>query len=993
MKRVCLATVWIACSWLLLACGGLENGQQGEFGESVKAIGLTPDPVPPKRPETLTVIQKQGRLFPKTRLSVQEAAPERRRPSHTTWGKRIGQDVIAGGVLTSSIHVNGTTYATGYFSGTIRIQGNTWSSNGGEDGFVAHFDKNGKLQWLRTFGGKGNERLLGVAMGCQNRLFVVGSYSGEFSLLGRVYSTKNQQAAVLLEVSPLSGAWQACRIDNTSKLFSYHMIQSDNKTCHLAVAGLHYIHSPQYGVRESVLSLDPRQLQGKPAWDISLENLDLLQMKHDSTGALVLLGRVAFGSSLRIGALQQATKSTGAFLAKVSSTGKVQWLNKVEYYRGRSTETMRLAIDLSTDTLFVVGEVPYSQFSYDGKPYEGNTLLASFGTKGTLRWMNASRESWVPEGLVYEKGHLFMLGSFLYGGSLEGKGVALHGNDGELFLAGFDDKGVIQSGRLLTSQGRPVSGLQLSAKGFALHPDGGFVIGQLEYEFFRSPDTYTKRDLMGFFRLRHIDGTGTVQWSVRSGTGNGFVTNIDAKIDGKGNLYRLVRAKGSLQVEGQPIIVGEDWKFVLLKSDKQGQLLWSHTLNSKGKPLLSVGADGNVLLAGDVFSLDSKSLPQAKGGRELMLLRLSTDGQLLGSVVVPSRWSGSASGALALLGQAPNGMVYVGYYGIPNSYSLRLLRADLSFFREFSFPGIRSYLGVHIVPDKKSHLHVIVGIDSYNKPGHVKTLSFGTKTVALPTEKHISVIAKLLPSGIFAWARVAVKKHYLGAVSVGVSGHVVLRGHTLEQAAFGTQKAVSFTEEDDAVIVLGTDGMVRWSKVIRHTTLAGIFVDSVGRVLLAGYVKNTTTLGQLTFTKRKETFSDGFVVQLGASGQVEWGHSFASYQIDLLNVGQYALSIRPDGAGHFLLLGQFWHGPLRLKGFTHGGEKRYLTLAARISAKGDLLGGSVATSGFERSFVHGGTLYLLGTTTQSYMSVGPYPSYFSGANEDYWVRVDLASWK
>jgi hypothetical protein len=484
-----------------------------------------------------------------------------------------------------------------------------------------------------------------------------------------------------------------------------------------------------------------------------------------------------------------------------------------------------------------------------------------------------------------------------------------------------------------------------------------------------------------------------VQWSVRSGTGNGFVTNIDAKIDGKGNLYRLVRAKGSLQVEGQPIIVGEDWKFVLLKSDKQGKLLWSHTLNSKGKPQLSVGADGNVLLAGDVFSLDSKSLPQAKGGRELMLLRLSTDGKLLGSAVVPSRWSGSASGALALSGQAPNGMVYVGYYGIPNSFYVRLFHADLSYFREHSFPGISSYLGVHIVPDKHSHLHMILRIDSYNKPEHVKTLSFGTKTVVLPTERNMTVVAKLLSTGTFAWARVAAKKHYLGTVSIGSSGHVVLRGHTLEQAAFGSQKAISFAEGDDAVIALGTDGMVRWSKVIRNTTLAGTFVDSVGRVLLAGYVTDTATLGHVTFTKRKETYSDGFVARLGASGQVEWGHSFASYQIDLWNVRQHALSIRPDGAGHFLLLGQFWHGPLRLKGLTYGGEKQYLTLAARINAKGDLLGGSVATSGFERSFVHDGTLYLLGTTTQSYMSVGPYPSYFSRNNEDYWVRVDLASWK
>ncbi|MEO5584740.1 MAG: hypothetical protein ABIQ75_04720 [Flavobacteriales bacterium] len=83
----------------------------------------------------------------------------------------------------------GHVYVTGYFSGNNASftgatgGGQTMSSTGGEDIFVACYDTNGELQWRKKAGGSGNDRGNGICY-ANGQLFVGGSYQGAPTLAG-----------------------------------------------------------------------------------------------------------------------------------------------------------------------------------------------------------------------------------------------------------------------------------------------------------------------------------------------------------------------------------------------------------------------------------------------------------------------------------------------------------------------------------------------------------------------------------------------------------------------------------------------------------------------------------------------------------------------------------------------------------------------------------------------------------------------------------------
>jgi hypothetical protein len=147
------------------------------------------------------------------------------------WFKKVvgsGLDVPTG-VVTDS---DGNVYVSGFGDGTMALDATILNSNGGRDGFLAKYDKDGTLLWVKRPTCSGNDSISTLALGTDGFLWFAGSYSGSLTFGNTISSTSGgsyvgrvDTSGSLMSVASLVGvsdvtkiaASQASRIVATGK--------------------------------------------------------------------------------------------------------------------------------------------------------------------------------------------------------------------------------------------------------------------------------------------------------------------------------------------------------------------------------------------------------------------------------------------------------------------------------------------------------------------------------------------------------------------------------------------------------------------------------------------------------------------------------------------------------------------------------------------------------------------------------------------------------
>ena len=73
---------------------------------------------------------------------------------------------------------NGNVYITGDFYGTLSLGDQSVTSHGDADAFIAKFNSNGDLQWLRNYGSDGGERGHALAVDGNGNVYATGEFQG-----------------------------------------------------------------------------------------------------------------------------------------------------------------------------------------------------------------------------------------------------------------------------------------------------------------------------------------------------------------------------------------------------------------------------------------------------------------------------------------------------------------------------------------------------------------------------------------------------------------------------------------------------------------------------------------------------------------------------------------------------------------------------------------------------------------------------------------------
>ena len=121
------------------------------------------------------------------------------------WAKQaggIGEDMGRGII----VDVNGNTYVTGYFGGTVVFGTQTLMSGGSSDIFVSKFDVSGNWLWTAQAGGTSTDQGCGINVDGSGNAYVCGSFMGT-ALFGTTQLISSGNADIYVAKIDTDGNW------------------------------------------------------------------------------------------------------------------------------------------------------------------------------------------------------------------------------------------------------------------------------------------------------------------------------------------------------------------------------------------------------------------------------------------------------------------------------------------------------------------------------------------------------------------------------------------------------------------------------------------------------------------------------------------------------------------------------------------------------------------------------------------------------------------
>lgn len=314
--------------------------------------------------------------------------------------------VSAGGTasdkgLSIAVDNAGTSYITGFYNGTATFDTTSLTSLGLQDVFIAKYDANGNLDWVKSMGGTNSDIGNGIAIDWSGNVAVTGEFAGLASF----------------------GSTNLTSLAGTTDAFILK----------LSSAG-----TVSWVKKGSGNSLD--------------RGVDIA---CDQAGNIYAIGQ--FSNNITFDVLHTNSNLNENFLIKYSASGSEQWFRQIG--GGSSNVATALAAD-SVGNLYVTGDFTGTVFFY-GSPnvnlsgnYSNRVFVAKYNNSGQPQWATAaSSESDLTsraiaadnEGNSYITGHFkCQLGDFR---DSYGSGIFQVVGKNDIFVSKYDSTGTWQYAR------------------------------------------------------------------------------------------------------------------------------------------------------------------------------------------------------------------------------------------------------------------------------------------------------------------------------------------------------------------------------------------------------------------------------------------------------------------------------------------------------------------------------------------------------------------
>lgn len=339
------------------------------------------------------------------------------------WLKSVGgtnDDVIRG----TCLDAQSNTYIAGTFRGTINIGGQTLTSKGAIDIFIAKLDPNGNFLWQKSFGSNtGSDLAIDIDCDAFGNLYVTGMFSNSIDFgSGIVLNATPSDDDVFIAKFDTNGTclWAKMGIGNDTDYGNEINLTPDNKVLTIGFAnkGITFENTTFNNTTNYGMFVSKHSSNGMLEWVKLFSATGELSgrgISSDANGNALITG--AFKGALTLGTTSlTATSANGdVFVAKLDGNGNTLWAKQF----GQTGENYARGIDSDGDGNIYVSGVYDTQISLGGISLLSNgqkdIFLAKFDGNGNAIWAKTIGSTANDEGCEIEantNGNLFISGSF-----------------------------------------------------------------------------------------------------------------------------------------------------------------------------------------------------------------------------------------------------------------------------------------------------------------------------------------------------------------------------------------------------------------------------------------------------------------------------------------------------------------------------------------------------------------------------------------------------
>lgn len=620
------------------------------------------------------------------------------------------------------------------------------------------------------------------------------------------------------------------------------------------------------------------------------------------------------------------------YLAKFDAAGDHRWsksFGRIHLDRGDKVPDQSVAVDGAGNVVLTgsfQGTVNFGGENLESTDDNRNIYLAKLDVAGNHRWSKRF------EGTLYqssqsvavdEAGNIVLAGFFRGTVNFGGEDLITDGDDTDVFLVQFDEKGHHFWSKRFGGTGLD-QGLSVAVDGTGNVVLTGYFAGKID---FGGGNLESIGEHPGVY-LAKFGEVGHHLWSRRFG-GTGSLERLSVAVDGSGNVVLVGSFTGKTNFGGDDLKSMSDATDVLLAQfDAAGNHRWSRRFGGAGGEYgmsLAVDGAGNVVLTGvfaGTFNFGGTHLVSAENGRSIFLVRLNPLPPLVPFIQMYSPWNlhlwsrrfggtrNNDSRSVAIDGAG--NVVLTGHFAgqinfggadlqsvASGNQAIYLVQFDAAGNHRWSkrFPVTDSGISTSVAVDGAGNV-ILTGLFR----GKV---NFGGKDLdSVPDSEFNIFLVQFDVAGNHRWSKRFGGTRGSGSRSVAVdgAGNVILTGSFRGTVTFGRDNLNSTEDSDDIYLVqFDTAGNHRWSKHFGGTwgdLAQGVAADEAGNVVLTGSFFGTINFGgkDLSTGDRRDEM---YLAHFDAAGNHRWSKNFIG------TAGHFDRSVAVDRAGNVVLTGYF----------------------------------------------------------------------------------------
>lgn len=537
----------------------------------------------------------------------------------------------------------GNIFVTGSFYDEMSFSGNTYTSTGKREAFVAKFSNTGSLVWLTQIPATANMETAGngICMDASGNLFVTGYYNGAITVGSSNLPNNNNNYSMFYAKLNAQGQLQNGGY-HSQNTFEQGLdigvdANGDIYICASNSEGLDSRHSSW------LLKFDNSNTQiSAKQYDVGFNNIEIIGNSIYYSGVIQTLDNPVLDTNVT---LTTPLYYNDVFIAKSNLAGVFDW--GITAAHNGFGDSMDDRIEYSDNNLYVTGSFRGSiAFGMDTIITSNGNFLTKLDTLGNAQWLKIQTISDVINLTTDNTGNVYVMsndslntysntGAFTSRMKLDNTPIAIKYSNNKIITVGSNE-GLIYVSQYLTTGNREwidqFGGTSAYSEVLGMRTDDdGFVYS---YNYTSGTIDYMGTTVnKGLFICKQT-GQGNIVWlkqinDVYVDATLGSYINIDPSNQ---NLYITGATYDTISIPGQPdIIPGIDGITFIIKYGLDGSFKWAKSENFYGW-ILSLAPDysNNIILSGtfeDTITISGTVL-QSAGDLDCFIAKYDVNGSL-----------------------------------------------------------------------------------------------------------------------------------------------------------------------------------------------------------------------------------------------------------------------------------------------------------------------------------------------------------------------------